>query len=89
MYGIARGAGISNHLKMSQNNGPDNPNPPARSAIRPGVQVWVIEKENYGTTNYKQGFVQDILTSIANHPRGVKVRLTDGTIGRVQWLVED
>ncbi len=69
-------------------SGPDNPDPPPRSAIRPGVAVWVIEKENYGTTNYTQGFVKDILTSIAKHPRGIKVRLTDGTIGRVQWIIE-
>lgn len=68
---------------------PDNPNPPPRSAVRPGVMVWVIEKENYGTNKYKQGIVQSVLTSMANHPRGIKVRLTDGTIGRVQWLVED
>ncbi|HEY4525595.1 MAG TPA: YwbE family protein [Candidatus Paceibacterota bacterium] len=67
---------------------PDNPNPPKRSEIRPGVAVWVIEKENYGTNNYKQGIVKDVLTSITNHPRGIKVRLTDGTIGRVQWLVD-
>jgi uncharacterized repeat protein (TIGR03833 family) len=66
----------------------DNPTPPPRSAIRPGVAVWVIEKKNYGTNNYTQGVVQDLLSSVANHPRGIKVRLTDGTIGRVQWLVE-
>jgi len=67
---------------------PDNPNPPKRSEVRPGVAVWVIEKENYGTNKYVQGIVKDVLTSIANHPRGTKVRLTDGTIGRVQWLVD-
>ncbi|MEK7110815.1 MAG: YwbE family protein [Patescibacteria group bacterium] len=72
-----------------RNTGPDNPAPPPRSAIKLGVAVWVIEKENYGTRNYTQGIVKDILTSIPNHPRGTKVRLTDGTIGRVQWLVEN
>ena len=67
----------------------DNPNPPPRSAVKPGEAVWIIEKENYGTNNYKQGIVQDILTSAPNHPRGIKVRLTDGSIGRVQWIMED
>jgi uncharacterized repeat protein (TIGR03833 family) len=57
--------------------------------IRPGVAVWVIEKQNYGTTNYTQGIVKDVLSSVASHPRGIKVRLDDGTIGRVQWLVVD
>lgn len=65
----------------------DNPTPPKRSEIKPGSPVWIIEKENYGTDKYKQGIVKDVLTSKDNHPRGVKVRLVDGTIGRVQWLV--
>lgn len=70
-------------------HGSDNPNPPPRNLIRPGVSVWIIEKENYGTTNYKQGIVQQLLTSKGVHPRGIKVRLVDGTVGRVQWLVEE
>jgi uncharacterized repeat protein (TIGR03833 family) len=74
---------------MVRNNQFDNPNPPPRSEVKPGVQVWIIEKENYGTNNYKQGIVKDVLTSMSSHPRGIKVRLTDGTIGRVQWLVEE
>ncbi|MEK7212763.1 MAG: YwbE family protein [Patescibacteria group bacterium] len=63
----------------------DNPSPPARSEIKIGDVVWIIEKENYGTNNFKQGVVQEILTSAARHPRGIKVRLTDGSVGRVQW----
>lgn len=66
----------------------DNQRPPERSKIAPGTAVWVIEKEHYGTDQYTQGIVKDILTSRPFHPRGIKVRLTDGTIGRVQWLVE-
>ena len=67
--------------------GSDNKNPPKRSEIKPGDAVWIIEKENYGTDNYKQGIVKELLTSKENHPRGVKVRLTDGSVGRVQWLM--
>lgn len=70
-----------------QNNNHDNPTPPKRSEIKPGSAVWIIEKENYGTDKFKQGIVKDILTSKDNHPRGVKVRLADGSVGRVQWLV--
>lgn len=66
----------------------DNPKPPSRSEIKPGVTVWIIEKENYGTDKFKQGVVKDILTSASEHPRGIKVRLSDGTVGRVQWLAE-
>jgi len=67
----------------------DNPSPPLRSEIKIGAAVWVIEKKNYGTNAYKQGFVQEILTSRSQHPRGIKVRLEDGTVGRVQWLITE
>ena len=65
----------------------NNPNPPKRSEIKIGDDVWVIEKENYGTKNFTQGIVKDILSPGESHPRGIKVRLTDGVIGRVQWLM--
>lgn len=67
----------------------DNPNPPKRSEIKIGGGVWVIEKKNYGTNDYTQGFVEKILTSKNNHPRGIKVKLRDGTVGRVQWFMQD
>ena len=69
-------------------NSPDNPQPPKRSDIKPGVAVWIIEKQNYGTRNYTQGIVAEVLSPGGSHPRGIKVRLSDGTVGRVQWLVE-
>ncbi len=49
-----------------------------------GDKVFVIQKENYGTQDYVEGVVKDVLTSRPNHPRGHKVRLTNGVIGRVQ-----
>ena len=70
-------------------HGIDNPNPPSRSQIRPGDGVWIIEREHYGTDNYKQGIVKDILSPHEYHPRGIKVRLLDGSVGRVQWIMED
>lgn len=66
----------------------DNLNPPARREIKVGGAVWIIEKEKYGTSDYTQGFVAEILTSSAQHSRGIKVRLTHGPVGRVQWLIE-
>jgi len=35
------------------------------------------------------GVVKDILTSSAFHSRGIKVRLEDGQIGRVQTVLSD
>lgn len=69
--------------------GPDNLHPPKRGEIKPGDAVWIIEKEHYGTNNYTQGIVKEILSPGSAHPRGIKVRLTDGTIGRVQWKMSD
>jgi len=80
-------------LKVSRakfmDKGSDNPKPPHRSEIKPGSAVWIIERENYGTNTYTQGIVKDILTPQETHPRGIKVRLTNGTVGRVQWLMGD
>ena len=73
---------------IMQNSGNDNPNLPKRDEIRLGDAVQIITKENYGTGNYTQGVVRDILSPGNFHPRGIKVRLTDGTIGRVQWKME-
>lgn len=50
----------------------------------PGDKVFVIQKKDYGTEDYVEGVVKDVLTSKPNHPRGHKVRLTNGVIGRVQ-----
>ncbi len=69
--------------------GSDNPKPPKRNEIKPGIAVWIIEKQHYGTNRYTQGIVAEVLSPGSSHPRGIKVRLTDGTVGRVQWLIKD
>jgi uncharacterized repeat protein (TIGR03833 family) len=33
--------------------------------------------------------VKEILTSSATHPHGIKVRLEDGQVGRVQAIVDE
>ena len=54
-----------------------------------GDHVKVIEKQNYGNGVLTDGFVQDVLTHSQFHPRGHKVRLTSGIIGRIQEFVSD
>lgn len=51
---------------------------------KPGDKVFIIQKKDYGTESFVEGIVKDVLTSRPNHPRGHKVRLTNGLIGRVQ-----
>lgn len=49
-----------------------------------GDKVFIIQKKDYGTEDYVEGIVKDVLTSREEHPRGHKVRLTNGVVGRVQ-----
>lgn len=57
-----------------------------RKNIRPGIEVSIVMKEDQLTGKLTIGIVKEILTNSANHPHGIKVRLTDGRIGRVQNL---
>jgi len=59
-----------------------------RKNIYPGRVVYIVKKEDQKTGKATQGIVQDILTSKAVHPRGIKVRLDTGDIGRVQYIME-
>lgn len=58
-----------------------------RAEIYPGLEVDVVLKKDQPTGKLTRGIVQDVLTSSANHPRGIKVRLEDGRVGRVQAIV--
>lgn len=60
---------------------------PPISAIRRGVPVSIVLKQDQRTGKRTTGHVADILTR-GDHPRGVKVRLSSGLIGRVQSLVQ-
>jgi uncharacterized repeat protein (TIGR03833 family) len=60
-----------------------------RSDIRPGMRVEIILKKDQRTGKRTTGIVKDILTSSAYHSRGIKVRLDDGQVGRVQEVLSD
>jgi len=53
--------------------------------VIPGASVFIILKEDQPTGEETKGIVQNILTR-GNHPRGIKVRLRDGQVGRVQRM---
>ena len=53
-----------------------------------GEKVLVVQKKDYPTGELTPGTVQDVLTSVEFHPRGHKVRLTTGVIGRVQEFAD-
>lgn len=58
-----------------------------RKNIRPGIKVKVVQKPHQRTGQLTEGIVKDILTSSAVHHRGIKVRLDNGIVGRVQEIV--
>ncbi len=58
-----------------------------RRNITVGAEVLIVLKRDQRTGKLTQGVVKDILTRSANHPHGIKVRLRDGKIGRVQEVV--
>lgn len=60
-----------------------------RADIKPGMVVNIVLKKDQRTGILTEGIVKDLLTSVAFHHRGIKVRLTDGQIGRVQEIIED
>lgn len=59
-----------------------------RNQIKKGQRVRIVLKRDQKTGVLTEGIVQDILTSSAAHPHGIKVSLENGMVGRVKELVE-
>ena len=57
-----------------------------RINITAGLKVMIVKKEDQRTGKLTEGVVKDILTNSSTHPHGIKVRLTDGTVGRVKEI---
>ncbi len=62
--------------------------PTNRDDIKPGLRVKVVLKKDQPTGELTEGIVKDLLTNSPTHPRGIKVRLEDGQVGRVQEILE-
>ncbi|HMS41010.1 MAG TPA: YwbE family protein [Pyrinomonadaceae bacterium] len=60
-----------------------------RADIRAGIKVAIVLKQDQRTGKTTVGIVKDLLTSSKFHPHGIKVRLTDGQVGRVQEILDD
>lgn len=58
-----------------------------RANIHPGQRVKIVLKEDQGTDRRVEGVVKEILTNTSQHYRGIKVRLEDGQVGRVQEIL--
>ncbi|KAG8165999.1 hypothetical protein KVR01_004551 [Diaporthe batatas] len=53
--------------------------------VVPGAGVNIVLKADQPTGRTVQGVIAHVLTR-GDHPRGIKVRLTDGRVGRVQTM---
>ncbi|HOD85531.1 MAG: YwbE family protein [Methanoculleus sp.] len=58
-----------------------------RAAVRPGMTVDIVLKRDQRSGRRTRGVVAEILTNSSFHPHGIKVRLKDGRVGRVQEIV--
>jgi uncharacterized repeat protein (TIGR03833 family) len=58
-----------------------------RSEVKPGLEVDIVLKQDQRTGKRTRGIVKDLLTNSPQHPHGIKVRLQDGQVGRVQYIV--
>ena len=62
-------------------------NPQNREDIRLGQEVEIVLKADQRSGKLTRGLVAKILTNSAFHPHGIKVRLADGQVGRIQNIL--
>jgi uncharacterized repeat protein (TIGR03833 family) len=58
-----------------------------RSTILPGITVDIVTKADQRSGKVVRGIVKEVLTNSSFHPYGIKVRLQDGQVGRVQTII--
>lgn len=58
-----------------------------RQDVKIGSKVEIVLKADQRTGRLTQGIVAEILTNSSFHPHGIKVRLADGQVGRVQNII--
>ncbi len=58
-----------------------------RADINCGLKVAIVLKQDQRSGKLTEGVVDRILTKSAFHPHGIKVRLTDGQVGRVKEIL--
>ncbi|QAA34887.1 YwbE family protein [Clostridium manihotivorum] len=57
-----------------------------RKHIKVGTKVLVVQKQDQRSGKLTEGIVQKLLTNSEVHPRGIKVMLEGGIVGRVQKI---
>lgn len=57
-----------------------------RKNIKVGAKVLIVQKQDQRSGKLTEGVVQRLLTNSEVHPRGIKVMLEGGVVGRVQEI---
>lgn len=60
-----------------------------RNDIKQGMQVSIVLKQDQRSGKLTKGIVKEILTKSSKHPHGIKVRLTNGEVGRVKEICQE
>ena len=60
-----------------------------RSLLKVGMTVAIVLKKDQQSGELTEGIIQQILTNSASHPHGIKVKLSDGRVGRVKEIIEE
>jgi uncharacterized repeat protein (TIGR03833 family) len=59
-----------------------------RNLLKVGMEVSIVLKKDQSSGNLTDGIIQQILTNSPDHHYGIKVKLTDGRVGRVKEIIE-
>lgn len=59
-----------------------------RKDVKIGSEVYIVLKKDQRTGKRTKGIVKNLLTRSSFHPHGIKVRLEDGRVGRVQEIIK-
>lgn len=59
-----------------------------RGSVKPGAKVQIVLKADQRTGKLTEGIVASLLTNSSTHPHGIKVKLRDGQVGRVQKILD-
>ena len=60
-----------------------------RKNLKQGVKVAIVLKKDQRSGKISIGIIDKLLTNKPKHTRGIKVRLKDGRVGRVQKILKN
>jgi uncharacterized repeat protein (TIGR03833 family) len=75
--------------RRNRQNGSAGTDPRQKENVRPGDLVNIVLKKDQRSGILTEGRISEILTGSAYHPHGIKVRLLDGSVGRVRQICSD